>query len=93
MLPWRGGSNEYPQSMFLSKIRQIGTCTTVNPRFTNIKAGLNGVIILRACYPDGKLFHRLTRLLLQKTSRAKYNPPYDCGTLDARLLLSKSRFA
>ena len=32
-LPLRGGSNEYPQSMFLSKIRKI-MYTPVNPSFT-----------------------------------------------------------
>ena len=32
-LPQRGGSNEYPQSMFFSKIRKI-MYTPVNPRFT-----------------------------------------------------------
>ena len=31
--PRRGGSNEYPQSMFLSKIRKI-MYTPVNPSFT-----------------------------------------------------------
>ena len=31
--PWRGGSNEYPQSMFLSRIRKI-MYTPVNPSFT-----------------------------------------------------------
>ena len=31
--PRRGGSNEYPQSMFLSKIRKI-MYTPVNPNFT-----------------------------------------------------------
>ena len=31
--PRRGGSNEYPQSMFLSKIRKI-MFTPVNPSFT-----------------------------------------------------------
>ena len=31
--PRRGGSNEYPQSLFISKIRQI-MYTPVNPSFT-----------------------------------------------------------
>ena len=31
-LPWRGGSNEYPQSMFFSKIRRI-MYIHVNPSF------------------------------------------------------------
>ena len=32
-LPWWGSSNEYPQSMFFSKIRKI-MYTPVNPSFT-----------------------------------------------------------
>ena len=31
--PHGGGSNEYPQSMFLSKIKEIMS-TPVNPKFT-----------------------------------------------------------
>ena len=32
-LPRRGGSNEYPESMFCAEIRKI-MCTPVNPSFT-----------------------------------------------------------
>ena len=39
--PRRGGSNEYPQSMILSKIRNI-MYTPVNPSFTIQKWGLRG---------------------------------------------------
>ena len=38
-LPRRGGSNEYPQSMFLAEIRKI-MHTPVNPSFTILKWGL-----------------------------------------------------
>ena len=38
-LPRRGGSNEYPQSMFISKIRKL-MYTPVNLSFT--KSGLRG---------------------------------------------------
>ena len=31
--PWRGGSNEYPRSMFYAEIRKI-MYTPVNPSFT-----------------------------------------------------------
>ena len=31
--PWRGGSNEYPQSLFLSRNKKI-MYTPVNPSFT-----------------------------------------------------------
>ena len=40
--PRRGGSNEYPQSMFRAEIR----CTPVNPSFT-IKWGLRGSKLYR----------------------------------------------
>ena len=39
--PRRGGSNEYPQSMFLAEIRKI-MYTPVNPSFTIQKWGLRG---------------------------------------------------
>ena len=39
--PRRGGSNEYPQSIFFSKIRKI-IYTPVNPSFTIWKRGLRG---------------------------------------------------
>ena len=39
--PRRGGSNEYPQSMFLAKIRKI-MYTPVNPFFYYIKVGFKG---------------------------------------------------
>ena len=42
--PWRGGSNEYPQSMFLSrnKTNNVYPC---KPQFYCIKVGFNGVNI------------------------------------------------
>ena len=44
--PLRGGSNEYPQSMFLAEIRKI-MYTPVNPSFTiRIKVGFMGVKII-----------------------------------------------
>ena len=39
--PWRGGSNEYPQSMFAIKIG-----------IPYIKVGYNGVQIAWTCFPD-----------------------------------------
>ena len=40
-MPWRGGSNEYPQSMFLSrnKINNVYPC---KPQFYYINVGFNG---------------------------------------------------
>ena len=49
--PQRGGSNEYPQSMFSSKNKK-NMYTRVNPTFFYIKVGCNGVFITRTCYPD-----------------------------------------
>ena len=46
--PRRGGSNEYPQSMFWSKNRY----TPAYPSFFYIKVGLKGVYISRTCFPD-----------------------------------------
>ena len=48
--PRRGGSNEYPQSMFFSEIRKI-MYTPVNPSFT-IKVGFKVVKIVKACFRD-----------------------------------------
>ena len=51
-LPRRGGFNEYPQSMFLSRNKKdnIYTC---KPQFYYIKVGFKGVKIIRACFRDG----------------------------------------
>ena len=48
----RGGSNEYPQSMFLSrnKTNNIYPC---KPQFYYIKVGYKGVKIIQACFRDG----------------------------------------
>ena len=43
--PRRGGSNEYPQSMFWAEIRKI-MHTPVNPSFNYIKVGFKGVKII-----------------------------------------------
>ena len=43
--PWQGGSNEYPQSMFFSKIRKI-IYIPVNPSLTTIKVVFKGVNII-----------------------------------------------
>ena len=44
--PRRGGSNEYPQSMFLSRNKKI-IYTPVNPSFTIWKWGLRGSTLYR----------------------------------------------
>ena len=47
----RGGSNEYPQSMFLSrnKKKNVYHC---KPQFYFIKVGFKGVKIILACFHD-----------------------------------------
>ena len=51
--PRRGGSNEYPQSMFLSrnKINNVYPC---KPQFYYIKVGFKGVRIIYVCFRDDK---------------------------------------
>ena len=44
--PRRGGSNEYPQSMFWTEIRKL-MYTPVNPSFTTLKWGLRGSKLYR----------------------------------------------
>ena len=44
-LPHRGGSNEYPQTMFLSRNKKINVYPC-KPEFYYIKAGLKGVTII-----------------------------------------------
>ena len=53
--PPRGGSKEYPQSMFWSKNKK-NMYTRVNPTFFYIKVGCSGVFSTRTCYPDVWLF-------------------------------------
>ena len=40
--PWRGGSNEYPQSMFLSRNKK-NNAYPCKPQFYYIKVGFKGV--------------------------------------------------
>ena len=49
--PRRGGSNEYPQSMFWSKNKK-NRYTPHIPQFFYIKVGFKGVYISRTCFPD-----------------------------------------
>ena len=49
--PQRGGSNEYPQSMFLSRNKK-NNAYPCKPQCYYIKVGLNGVKIIKACFRD-----------------------------------------
>ena len=50
-LPLWGGSNEYPQSMFLSRNKK-NNVYPCKPQFYYIKVGLKGVKIIYACFRD-----------------------------------------
>ena len=59
--PRRGGSNEYPQSMFWGKNRK-NRFTPANPSFTQyIKVGYKGVYITRTCFPGGIILWNANR--------------------------------
>ena len=47
----RGGSNEYPQSMFLSRNKK-NNVYPCKPQFYYIKVGFKGVKIIQACFRD-----------------------------------------
>ena len=49
--PQRGSSNEYPQSMFLSRNKK-NNVFSCKPQFYNIKVGFKGVKIVQACFCD-----------------------------------------
>ena len=52
--PHRGDSNEYPQSMILSRNKK-NNGYSCKPQFYRIKVGFKGVIItcIKACFRDG----------------------------------------
>ena len=49
--PRRGGSNEYPQSMFLSRNNK-NNVYPCKPQFYYIKVGFKGVKIIEVCFRD-----------------------------------------
>ena len=49
--PRRGGSNEYPQSMVLSRNKKNNVYPS-KPQFYYIKVGFKGVKIISACFHD-----------------------------------------
>ena len=55
--PRRGGSNEYPQSMFLSRNKKnTSNVYPCKPQFYCIKLGFKGVEIISARFRDGFLW-------------------------------------
>ena len=49
--PRRGGSNEYPQSMFLSRNKK-NNVYPCKPQFYCIKVGFKGIKIIYVCFHD-----------------------------------------
>ena len=49
--PRRGGSNEYPQSMFLSRNKK-NNVYPCKPQFYYMKVGFKGVKIIQVCFRD-----------------------------------------
>ena len=50
--PRRGGSNKYPQSMFLSRNKKIVSVSPCKPPFYYIKVRFKGIKIIQACFRD-----------------------------------------
>ena len=59
--PRRGGSNEYQQSMFLSRNKKINVYPC-KPQFYYIKVGFNGVKIIKAWFGDEACLFQYFRL-------------------------------
>ena len=53
--PRRGGSNEYPQSMCLSR-NETNNVYSCKPQFYYIQVGFNWVNIIQACFRDASSF-------------------------------------
>ena len=57
--PHWGGSNEYPQSMFLSKNKK-NNVYPCKPQFYYIKVGFKEVKIIYACFRDERGIYHIT---------------------------------
>ena len=68
----RGGSNEYPQSMFLSRNKKniVYPC---KPQFYYIKVGFKGVKITYVCFRDVFSFWIVLLSLIFKKLSKKFN--------------------
>ena len=71
--PLWGGSNEYPQSMFLSRNKK-NNVYPCKPQFYYIKVGFKGVKIIKACFCDVKSDHISNKgqILLTQPINAKH---------------------
>ena len=70
--PRRGGSNEYPQSMFWSKNEKKQVYPPQTP-FFYIKVGFKGVYFLWTCFPDVIV---IVVSMVTFTSCFSSNPPF-----------------
>ena len=65
--PHRGGSNEYPQSMFWSKNKKKGI--PLHTPLLLYKSGVQGVFIARTCFPNElipfKAFNQVICILIE----------------------------
>ena len=62
--PRRGGSNEYPQSMFLSRNKK-NNVYPCNPQFYYIKVGFKEVKTIQACFRDVKKYETLQNKIIK----------------------------
>ena len=69
-LPRRGGSNEYQQSMFLSRNRK-NNVYPCKPQFYYIKVAFKGVKIILACFRDVSELDNSQKCEFDKWSKGK----------------------
>ena len=70
--PRRGGSNEYSQSMFLSRNKK-NNVYPCKPQFYYIKVGFKGVKIIQACFHDET---KITTKIIEKKNTFKQDRFY-----------------
>ena len=63
--PRRGGSNEYPQSMFRAEIKK-NNVYPCKPQFYYIKVGFMGVKIIYVCFRDGMANSESAMLIIRE---------------------------
>ena len=69
--PRRGGSNEYPKSMFLSR-NQKNKVYPCKPQFYYIQVGFMGVKIISACFRDVNTFHAASMCIDWQVALARW---------------------
>ena len=68
----QGGSNECPQSMFLSRNKKnnVDSC---KPQFDYIKVGFKGVKIIQVCFRDGDNLNEMQKHILLKKKKKTFS--------------------